>query len=93
LDVGSVLAACPVLADLDGDGHLDASVTRMGEPDVVWIGDGRGGFADSGLRLGGSLMTTGHGVGDLDGDGDLDLFIPVYGMTGGRAVVWLSQTP
>ena len=93
LDVGSVLAACPVLADLDGDGHLDASVTRMGEPDVVWIGDGRGRFADSGLRLGGSLMTTGHGVGDLDGDGDLDLFIPIYGMVGGPAVVWLNETP
>jgi hypothetical protein len=93
LHVEATLTAWPVLADLDRDGHIDASVTCMGEPDRVWVGDGVGGLADSGLRLGGSLMTTGHGVGDLDGDGDLDLFIPVYGMAGGMATVWLNETP
>ncbi len=93
LDVESMVTAWPVLADLDGDACLDTSVTCMGEPDRIWLGDGAGGLADSGLRLGGSLMTTGHAVGDLDGDGDLDLFIPVYGFNGGMAVVWLNQTP
>jgi hypothetical protein len=93
LGVASALTMWPVLADLDRDGCVDASVTCMGEPDRIWLGDGVGGLTDSGLRLGGNLMTTGHAVGDLDGDGDLDLFIPVYGMTGGMAIVWLNQTP
>lgn len=92
LDVGTVPAAWPVLADIDRDGDLDAVVTCMGQPDRIWLGDGTGTLADSGLRLGGNLMTTGLAVGDLDGDSDLDLFIPVYGMTGGMAVVWLNQT-
>jgi hypothetical protein len=91
--VGSVHCAWPALADLDRDGDPDAAVTCMGEPDRVWVGDGAGTLIDSGLRLGGNLMTTGLAVGDLDGDGDLDLFIPVYGMTGGMAVVWRNQTP
>jgi hypothetical protein len=91
LIVGSLRCAWPALADLDRDGDLDAAVTCMGEPDRIWLGDGKGGLTDSGLRLGGNKMTTGLAVGDLDGDGDLDLFIPVYGMTGGMAVVWLNQ--
>jgi hypothetical protein len=90
LDVGDIHAACPKLADLDLDGHLDASVTILGEADRIWLGDGAGTLTDMDLRLGKSDMTTGHAVGDLDGDGDLDLFIPVYGFTGGPAVVWLN---
>jgi hypothetical protein len=93
LDGPPTLCAWPALDDVDRDGHLDASVTCMGEPDRIWLGDGGGDLTDSGLRLGGNLMTTGHAAGDLDGDGDIDLFIPVYGMTGGMAVVWLNESP
>jgi hypothetical protein len=93
LEVDDVHAAWPDLADLDLDGHLDASVTIVGEADRVWFGNGQGDLADVGVRLGGDEMTTGHAVGDLDGDGDLDLFIPVYGFRGGPATVWLNQLP
>jgi hypothetical protein len=93
LDLGALPAAWPVLADLDGDSDLDASVTCLEQPDRIWLGHGAGGFTDSGLRLGGNEPTKGQAVGDLDGDGDLDLFIPVYGFRGGPAVVWLNETP
>lgn len=93
LAVDPVRAAWPALADLDRDGFLDVAIACMGEPDRIWIGDGTGALVDSGLQIGTSLMTTGLAVGDLDGDSDLDLFIPVYGMTGGKAVVWRNETP
>ncbi len=62
------------LADLDGDGDLDAVFANAAlTPSQVWLNDGRGCFADSGQEL----TAQGHGVavGDLDGDRDLDLFI------------------
>ncbi|MGD9675542.1 MAG: FG-GAP repeat domain-containing protein [Candidatus Bipolaricaulia bacterium] len=92
LDIDPMLAAWPVLGDFDRDGDLDAALACVGEPDRVLVGDGAGTLTDSGLRLGGNLMTAGLAVGDLDADGDLDLFIPVYGMTGGLAVVWRNVT-
>lgn len=93
LAVDPVRAAWPALADLDKDGDLDVAVACIGEPDRVWLGDGTGAFVDPELRLGGNLSTTGLAVGDLDGDGDPDLFVPVYGMSGGMATVWRNQVP
>jgi hypothetical protein len=72
-----------VLADLDGDGDLDAWLTRYGtygnhaNDRLLW-NDGSGTFALAGTdavpvapRLGGSALAA-----DVDGDGDLDVVLP-----------------
>jgi Tol biopolymer transport system component len=72
-----------VLADVDGDGDLDAVFANMGpHHSQVWLNDGSGGFIDSGQRL--TEQGHGAGLGDLDGDGDLDLFISCAGYTEGH---------
>jgi hypothetical protein len=61
--------------------HLQA------EHNQLWLGDGSGGFVDSGVRLG-CTDSRGAAAGDVDGDGALDVFVPVYGLTGGPNIVW-----
>ena len=85
------------LGDLDGDGHLDL-VAVNGAIDTntgtatwtstrVWLGDGQGGFADSGQALPGEGVVTAVALGDIDGDGDPDL------VTGrqGSATIWTNN--
>lgn len=75
-----------VLADLSGDGYLDAYVvmTRDGEPyehipSYLLFNDGAGRFSDSGQRLEFVHSTT-AAAGDLDSDGDIDLLANEYGL-------------
>ncbi len=63
------------LADLDGDGDLDAFVANYeDEPNRVWLNDGKGNFEDSGQELG-EWSSWKVALGDLDGDGDFDAFV------------------
>ncbi len=70
------------VADIDGDGHLDAFVDLLG---FVAFGDGLGGFTrvdvpdgcwQSNVAIAGIWQNPGA-VLDADGDGDLDLFTPL----------------
>jgi hypothetical protein len=81
---GSIEAA--FLADLDGDGDLDAILAGVKQA-PIWWNDVQGVFSDSGQRL---RYDERHGlaVGDFDGDGDLDVF-SAEGDIGFH--IWLNQ--
>ncbi len=73
----SALGHDVALGDLDGDGDLDAFMangTGAGVGNTIWLNDGSGVFADSGLRLG-SNYSIGVALGDLENDGDLDAVV------------------
>ena len=87
-DRGRVAAA--LLADLNGDGHVDLYLARGGydlwEPntaalqDECWLGDGKGGFSPLPLPDLSASSKSCVRAADVDGDGDMDLFI------GGRVI-------
>ncbi|MCB8945742.1 MAG: VCBS repeat-containing protein [Ardenticatenaceae bacterium] len=76
------------LADLDGDGDLDAFVVNSGlfPANKVWLNDGTGTFSDSELALG-DLPSRAVALADLDHDGDVDAFV---GNSGANRV-WLNN--
>ncbi len=64
------------------------------EPNLFFVGDGRGGFVDAAERAGrltGTVeVSRGLAAGDLDGDGDLDLLLTTCG---GPARLYRNDTP
>lgn len=75
------------LADLDGDGDLDAFIgCGVDEADAVWLNDGQGQFTDNGQTLLAN-STSGLGIGDVDGDGDFD----VIAAGPQRTILWVND--
>ncbi|HKB15714.1 MAG TPA: VCBS repeat-containing protein, partial [Planctomycetota bacterium] len=72
------------LADVDGDGDLDALLGtegREGLPNRLLLNDGTGTFADASGEDPSSPPSdraVAVGLGDLDGDGDLDAFVSQF---------------
>ena len=69
-----------VLADLNGDGHLDLILVALGGPNALYLNDGAGHFTEQGEDAGltSTAGSTTIAVGDVDGDGDLDLYVANY---------------
>jgi hypothetical protein len=72
-------AADVQMADLDNDGDIDLFVGNglpldNGQPNTIWINNGKGQFNDSGLRLG-NLNSVKVALGDLNGDGKIDAIV------------------
>lgn len=75
LDGGALPAGEAVaLADIDGDGDLDAHLGRWRANDLLLVNDGTGDFAAREL-VGSEGATFSGAFADADGDGDLDLFV------------------
>jgi hypothetical protein len=63
-------------ADVDGDGHLDLLVTRLGEPMALFVNDGSGHFADEAASRGLAVEDANNvSFADYDNDGDADVMV------------------
>lgn len=61
--------------DIDGDGDLDLVVSCYGDPNLVLVNNGIGGFTQAPFIFGGSERSTEISLGDVDRDGDLDMVV------------------
>jgi len=98
--LGSIIFDSPprtyavALADLDGDGDLDAFLANGQnegvQPNTVWVNDGTGRFSDSGQRLG-KADNRNVTLADFDADGDEDALAGDSGWTGGFLEVFHNR--
>lgn len=88
------------LADLNGDGFLDAFVANasfraLGQQptspgNTVWFSDGNGNFTDSGQRLGNGRSEA-VALADVNGDGFIDAVIANGGNSNTANKLWLND--
>jgi FG-GAP-like repeat len=73
-----------MLADLNGDGNLDAVVTEDGNSTAhVYLGDGKGGFTSGQQNIPYPFVDELPAqIGDANGDGIPDLLLPADGSIG-----------
>ena len=74
------------LADLDGDGDLDAFLTDRDGGEQVWLNNGIGEFTRTNQSLGSSFSVYAE-LADIDNDGDIDSVVAA----GGTIDVWLND--
>jgi hypothetical protein len=94
--LGKAISESVELADLDGDGDLDAFVANgvrhwgnvVDQANEIWLNDGSGVFT-LGQELGDAASYR-VALGDVDGDGDLDAFI---GNIGQDNQIWINTQP
>ncbi len=92
--LGTTDTRAVALGDLNGDGDLDLveanSGNGLGEPNVRWMNNGAGTFANAVTF--GLADTQAIALGDVDGDGDLDAVCGNSGGGGGEANTVFTNT-
>ncbi len=80
LDFTGVSTTSVVLADVNGDRHLDLIAGTFGGPLKLYLNDGKGHFTDAtaGSGLSGGVNATTMTLADVDGNGSLDLYVATY---------------
>ncbi|MFT4606111.1 MAG: sugar lactone lactonase YvrE, partial [Rhodothermales bacterium] len=87
------------LADLDGDGDLDAYLANaeagggVDRGNLVYLNNGSGSFSSTGTVYGPGDRTEGLAAADFDGDGDIDVFAvnKAQGAGSPQAFLWLND--
>lgn len=91
-DLGNNYSKDVALADLDGDGDIDAVVANYssGNQAMIWWNDGKAQFTSQVITGSGSGWTT-VDVGDLNGNGRMDIILGRRGGTPKGSRVWLNM--